>query len=312
LDDNAVFWGVELPLKKRGELKGHAGPVYALCKGRSEQTVFSGSSDGFVAEWNYVLGQVERFSINTGSPIFSLCHVPEKQLLVVGHDNGDLRFVDLAQRQELKLIRHQEKGIFSIVFDAQYQRLYSISGDGRFCAWDAADFRLLIDLPISLEKLRCLVISASHHLFIGCSDGDVVVLEPEFFNEVHRFRAHDLGVNSLVFCGANDFYTGGKDAFLHHYQWLDNSIVLKKKIPAHNYAIYGLCADENSGFVFSCSRDKTLKVFSTPLDFIQRIDRKDSDGHKSSVNALYLDKEKKLLVSTGDDRAIITWMYGSL
>jgi hypothetical protein len=27
------------------------------------------------------------------------------------------------------------------------------------------------------------------------------------------------------------------------------------------------------------------------------------------VNALYLDKEKKLLVSTGDDRAIITWAY---
>lgn len=300
---------MELPLKKRGEVRGHAGPVYALCKGRSEQTVFSGSSDGFVAEWNYELGLPERFSINTGSPIFSLCHLPEKQLLVIGHDNGDLRFVDLAKRQELKLIRHQEKGIFSIVFDANYQRIYSISGDGRFCAWDLNDFRLLIDLPLSLEKLRCLVISPSHHLFVGSADGDVVVLEPEFFNEVHRIRAHDLGVNSLVFSGAFDFYTGGKDAFLHHYQWVNNTIVFKKKIPAHNYAIYGLGADENAGLVFTCSRDKTLKVFSSQLDFLQRIDRKDFDGHKGSVNALYLDAEKKLLVSSGDDRAIMTWYY---
>ena len=80
---------------------------------------------------------------------------------------------------------------------------------------------------------------------------------------------------------------------------------LVKKIPAHNYAIYSIVSLNNKNTILTSSRDKTIKVWSSDLTFMQRLDFKDG-GHKHSVNKIRkLDEDR--FVSVSDDKSIIIW-----
>ena len=69
---------MNIDVKHIATLTGHSGCVYAMDKGISEQTVFSGGSDMFIALWNLETLQAEKFATSFPAPVYAICYIPEK------------------------------------------------------------------------------------------------------------------------------------------------------------------------------------------------------------------------------------------
>lgn len=287
---------------KKKEISGHSAGVYTL--GFDGEKLYSGSADGFVARWLIENGVQDQFSINMKNPVYALRLLNDHQELVVGLSNGDLHFFNLELKVETHFFQQHKKAIFHLYENRTQNHLYSVDAIGMLCVWDLTSKKLRLTLPLSGGKIRRVTCNPDGtYLFVASQDGYIRVFETSFFNEIHRFYAHHDGANCLVLVSDDHLISGGKDAILRKWNWKKEQLI--KEIPAHHYAIYDVLLMNQGNTLVSASRDKTLKIWDTDLNFIEKLDRK-SGGHFHSVNVLHPISENEM-VSAGDDKRIVFW-----
>lgn len=296
------------------EFTGHSASVYALEHGSSPDKIFSGSGDFFLAEWDLEKILPEKFSIKTEATIYSICNIAELGILILGNSNGSLHIIDLKIKKEIKNIFAHTKGVFKIDYNRKKNHFYSLGGDGYLNIWDVNNFELKIAIKISEQKLRSLSIHQNgERLAIACGDGTIRIFETDFYNEISNTTAHLAGVTMVCFHpDGKRIVSGGKDALLNIWIVNDTEIQLEKTIPAHHFSIYAGVFSPDQKFFATCSRDKTIKIWSAAsFDFLLRIDRKDFKAHTHSVNALLWNENSNFLISAGDDKKVMVWKIGS-
>jgi WD40 repeat protein len=289
-------------LQKIREIREHAQGIYDLAVNR-ELGVFTCSGDGFVVLWDVESGKQNPFAVKTSVPAYSVAN--SEELLFIGLNNGDLHWVNFISKEEVKFFQQHRSAIFRLVFDQKNGILVSTDADGFVGVWDTVKMKLNLFFQIPIGKIRAVAFSNDSKLLaLGGQDGSIVILETEFFNEVHRFYAHQDGVTALAFHpDGSSILSGGKDAFLR--VWDIKTWTKLKAFPAHLYAIYGIAFSPDASLFASCSRDKTIKIWNA-LDFSisQKLDVK-AGGHQHSVNALHWAEQG--LISVSDDRRLILW-----
>lgn len=291
-----------------GKLTGHAAPIYALEKGRKPNTIFSGGGDNIVAEWNIETMEPEKFQVKLNFTVYSICHIPEKNLLLIGNAVGGIHVIDLEQKAEIRYFTVQKKSIFSLKYSSITGHFYALSAGGVMTVWQLDGFKLLRTLPLCDGKLRDLAFNEGHKLIaIACGDARIRIFDTEFYNELYTLEGHELSVNAVAFHPSKKLLiSGGRDAYIRFYN-VENGFELVRSIPAHNFAIYSLAFSPDGKYMASASRDKTLKIWSaTDFDTPVRLDYK-NEGHRHSVNALFWSDFEDTLISTGDDKTLRTW-----
>ena len=107
---------INIDVKHIATLAGHSGCVYAIDKGISEHSVFTGSSDMFIALWNLETLQAEKFVASLPAPVYTICHISEKKLLLAGTITGSIHIIDLEKKEEIKILKHHTAPIFDIKY----------------------------------------------------------------------------------------------------------------------------------------------------------------------------------------------------
>ena len=226
--------------------------------------------------------------------------------LMVGTNAGDLYIFDLENRSEIKHFVQHKSAVFNVIENEQKNVFYSADADGNVAVWDSMTFELKLFLPLGCGKIRRMSVSADgSFLAIGGQDGFVRVLDTEYYNEVSLFYAHQDGVSAVIFHPDNKeiLYSGGKDAILRLWEW--KSGTMKKEIPAHNFVVYDILTLPESKCIVSASRDKTMKIWTEDLIFLERIDQR-TGGHRHSVNSIAKLSDDQF-ISASDDKRMITW-----
>ncbi len=291
------------------ELSGHGGPVYALTAGRTAGRVLSGSADRNVAEWDLENLEASPFSVQLEGTAFSIDHIPERSLLCIGRSNGSLHLIDLDQKKEIKHWKAHRNGIFDLQYSFHTGHLYSLGGDGILSLWSLEDLSLFRQIPLSEKKLRMMALDTSHNrIAIATGDARIRILDTELYNELHTLEAHHPGANIVRFHpNGKHLLTAGRDAHLSVWELSGNPLMMKT-LPAHYYSIYALEFSPDEKYFATASRDKTIKIWDTEtFEFLAKIDRPNTGGHRGSVNALHWDESTGYLVSSGDDGKIMIW-----
>lgn len=291
---------------KKADLQAHSAALYALAPGRTEGTIFSGGADKVVAEWNIAEQKTNPFAIRTESTIYSLKNLGKQ--LAIGTMAGNIHIIDLDEKSEIKNLKLHEKGVFYLQRHPTEPWLYACGGDGKVSVWNTEDWNLLWEIKFSSAKIRRIAFDNAGNLAaIACGDGSIKIIETGQQRVLYDLSAHAESTNSVVFLPNGDLLSGGKDALLKRWNKNDG-FSLNESIPAHNYAIYDLVLSPDGKILSSVSRDKTIKLWDaenieTPL----RLDRAKNKAHLNSVNAALWLENENLLVTCGDDRAVMVW-----
>ncbi len=287
--------------RKEREISGHAGAIYSCTFDGSY--IYSGSADKFVARWIPEEGVQDKFAIRFEHSIYAVEYTAP--YLLVGRSDGGVHVFNAETRVEEKYFTQHTKAIFTISVNSKNSQCYVADADGNVSIWDLDSWDLLLYLPLNCGKIREIAISSDGSRIAVCGqDGTLRIFDTDTFNEIYTIEAHKDGATSACFDGdSNDLlFSGGKDAILR--LWDLPSGACLKEVPAHNFAIYKIMQIGNT--LITISRDKTVKVFSNELQFIQRLDHKEG-GHKHSVNdAVQMDEKR--FVTCGDDSKMVIWM----
>lgn len=304
---------MKVSMKAVAQMTGHNASVYALTEGRTPGHLLSGGADKMVAEWNLESFDSQPFAIRMESTVYSLCLIPEHQILLIGTAQGGIHVIDLEQKKEIRHLAFHQQGIFHLCWSAARQQFLALSADGSFTVWDGKQFALERHLFLCEAKLRQAAFSAdSQQVAIAGGDGKVRIFNANDYSLIQELSGHDRSVNAVAWHPSKPLLlTGGYDAHLRFWA-SDQGFKLVHSIPAHNFAIYGIDFHPTGDFVATASRDKTVKVWDAhSFEVLQRLDRK-AGGHLNSVNSVKWMQNGKQLVSTGDDRSIVVWEFSKL
>ena len=271
--------------------------------------IFSGGGDHILAEWDLNSGEPSGVVAQIPGVIFSSLVIKEKNILLLGDNQGGLHVLDLNTRQELRYLKAHSEGVFHINWNSKYAHIYVFGADGAFSVWDIDTFECLCQKVICKGKIRSSSLSKNGE-FIALAGGDGIAryVSCKDFSIIHEWEAHRRSLNSICFDPSGRFIlTGGKDAYLKIWDAQDENRLIKE-VPAHNYAIYSIAFHPDGHLFATCSMDKTIKIWDArDFNFLLRIDREKYQGHRNSVNSLIWSDFNHYLVSGSDDRTVIVW-----
>ncbi|MCU0433769.1 MAG: WD40 repeat domain-containing protein [Bacteroidia bacterium] len=294
-------------IRKRYSLTGHSGAVYALTQGFTPGQILSGSSDRFIASWNMETGAQDGFTAQLPAPVYSLLNLREKQLLLAGTGAGSVHFIDTEKRSEIKILQLHTAAVFDLLAAPAHGLFFSAGGDGQLAVGDVDTLELLKIRKLCTGKVRGLALHPQGNLLaVASGDGNVRIFELPAVTEIACFAAHAQSANCVSWAPDGSFLlSGGKDAHLN--VWNENFERIES-IPAHNYAIYSIAWSPDGNYFATGSRDKTVKIWDPATrNIIVRLNRERFNGHHNSVNRLLWTDYHDLLISTGDDRALLAW-----
>ena len=285
---------------------GHTAGVYDLIR-MSDKTFLSASGDRLVVSWNIDQPEQGNLIARAADSIYAICYLADNNELLIGQAKGEIHVIDLSTNQEKKLLKVNDKGVFSIVENRFKNKIYVLGGDGVLSVLSLTDYSLIFKQKISTMKLRSVFFDEElNKTFVGCGEGMFYVFDDDTMELLSSDQISKQGfsINAIVNFTDEIIICGGRDAHLRWIQKNDLSIV--NTVPAHNYAIYKISFSPNKKMFATASRDKTLKIWDAATqEIVQRIEHS-NDGHLNSVNTLVW-MDDSTLVSAGDDRTINIW-----
>lgn len=296
-----------IDVRKVTAFTGHSSPVYALEAGVSDNLLFSGSGDKFLALWNLETLEAEKFAAKFPSTIYTICYVPERKIMFIGTSAGSIHVLDLERKTEIKILQHHTDAVFSIRYSIITNCFYSVGADGNFAVCSLESLSLLKIKKLCNQKVRSIDFSFSkNEIAIACGDGYIRIFEMDSLYEKYAIQAHAMACNCVRYNMSGDvLLSGGKDAHLNVW---DKEYQLIKSIPAHNFAIYDIQFSPDGELFATASRDKTLKIWdSSNYELLKRINNEMLQGHVNSVNKIYWTSFTNYLISASDDRSVMVW-----
>jgi WD40 repeat protein len=295
-------------VQKIAQLTGHNAAIYALAPGRDEKHLLSAAGDGWVAEWNLEDPDTGRLVAKVDTQIFSLCSLPDENVLVVGNMNGGVHWVDLADEKDTRNVAHHSKGVYGICRVGQ--SIFTAGGDGKLTRWSVKERRSLESFHLANQSLRAVVYNENRNeLAVGASDHAIYFLDAQTMELRHQIeKAHDNSVFVVRYSPDGKYLlSGGRDAHLKSWA-LEDDFELKHSLPAHLFTINDVVFHPQGHLFATASRDKTLKIWDAEnFKLVKVLEGLRDGGHFNSVNRLFWSSHEETLISASDDRSLILW-----
>ena len=219
----------QFQLNKVAHLNGHRASVFAVAMGFGEHTIISGSGDGWIVNWDLRQPKEGQLIAKVEGQIFSLHAIQNTNVIVAGTYAGNVHFIDLKNKSNIKIFPHHPKGVFAIFQVGE--NIFTGGGDGVLTKWaqrptsDTPDFQAIESIKLSHNNLRSIDYSPERNeIVIGASDTNIYFVNPATMKLTGRIlEAHENSVFIAKYLKDNLILSGGRDAQLKAWS-LDTSV----------------------------------------------------------------------------------------
>lgn len=294
-----------IQIKKIHSLTGHNDCLYALCK-YDDSRFFSAGGDGMVVQWDLDNPEVGKMVAQVPNSVYALAYRLDKKLLVVGQNFSGIHLIDVEQKSEVQSRAITDKAIFDIQTTSKV--IYVGTGGGELIMLDW-ELNVLKSSKHSTQSARSIAINEHRkEIVVGYSDFFIRVFDLESLELKKAFKAHDISVFSVRYHPTLPLLVSGSRDARFKFWDLDNDYALVEEVVGHMYAINDIEFSESGKYFFTCSMDKSIKVWdANHFRLLKVIDKSRHAGHATSVNKLLWMNYKDWLVSCSDDRTISVW-----
>ncbi len=298
---------VKIEVNKIHTLTGHRDCIYSLEQTGEPNSFFSAAGDGMVVKWDLKNPDNGELIAKVKNSVYSLCHLPNENQLIVGHNFEGLHLIDLATKKEIR----SSKITDSYIFDIKYcnGHVFAATGDGTLVILSVADLSTIAKIRLSEKSVRTIAICPEKNFCAaGYSDNYIRIFDLRTHKLLLEIPAHANSVFTLEFSKDNRFLvSGSRDAHLKVWD-VDSFFEPRESIVAHMYAINSICYSPDKNFFASCSMDKSIKIWDAQqFRLLKVIDKVRHAGHGTSVNKLLWLPYENYLISGSDDRTISVW-----
>ncbi len=226
-------------ITKLGEVTGHSGAVYDLAE--QDEMVFSASADGYIAKWNLTSMEQDPFSIRCSTPpysieiankhlwfglssgdlhivdlvkkeevkfyqqhqsaIFTIAHIPSKNVVITGDADGNLAIWN-DSNLSLLLFLPLNCGKIRKINIKKDQKLFVVHGqDEKIRIFETTNFNELITLNGHENGANCSVFIDENEekLLSGGKDGLLKVWNWQEEKLLKTIPAHNYAIYDLLF-----------------------------------------------------------------------------------------------------------------
>ncbi len=294
-------------VNKLHSFTGHRDCVYTLQGGEQPNLFFSGAGDGMVVLWDLQNPGDGELMAKLPNSIYSLHHLADKKLLVVGQNFSGIHLIDYQNKSELASLQLTASYIFDI--QSFNNDLVIATGDGSVIIVDLEAWTLKKSISLSDKSARAIAINPTRgEVAIGYSDHAIRIFSLGDYALKQEIKAHDNSVFTLSYSPDGDYlFSGARDARLKVWE-VNSNYALAAEVAAHLYAINHLTFSPDGTLFATASMDKSIKVWRTKnVELLKVIDKGRHAGHGTSVNKLLWTSFNNQLVSASDDRTISAW-----
>ena len=296
----------QFQLNKVAHLKGHRASVFAVSMGFGSHTIISGSGDGWIVNWDLRKPEEGKLIAKVEGQIFALHAIENRNIIVAGTYAGNVHFIDLRDKSNIKIFPHHPKGVFTIFQIGDY--IFTGGGDGVITKW-SPEFKPVESLKLSHSNLRSIDYSEKRNeMVVGCSDTNIYFINPDTMKLTGRImEAHENSVFTAKYLSDNLILSGGRDAQLKAWS-IGSKVNCLSTQSAHWFTINDIAINLQKRIFATASRDKTIRIWDIDdFSLLKVIDKEKNEGHVNSVNKLFWSSYKNYLISASDDRSLAIW-----
>ncbi len=296
-----------IQVNKLHTFTGHRDCVYALQPGDQPNLFFSAAGDGMVVQWDLQNPGDGELIASLPNSIYSLLHLADKKLLVVGQNFSGIHLMDYQNKKELASLQLTSSAIFDI--QQLENDLIVATGDGVVTIVDLEKWIVKKRILASEKSARAIALNLiKGEMAVGYSDHFIRFFSLDDFKLKQEINAHQNSVFALQYSPDGNFLlSGSRDARIKSWD-VNSDYHLIEKVAAHLYAVNHITFSPNGKYFASASMDKSIKVWNTEdLKLLKVIDKGRHAGHGTSVNKLLWTSFNNQLVSASDDRTISAW-----
>jgi WD40 repeat protein len=295
----------KVEVTKEASYSGHTDCVYAICKGEKETEFYTSGGDGMIVKWDLEVPDEGVLVSKLDNSVYTLHYMDIQKVLVVCENQKGIRFLDVSNHKEIFNIPLNGFTFFDC---KQLNNLLFVSTfQGAIYVIDFSKQALIYTIKESTQSARCIAINTEfNELYVGYSDCTIRVFDIHTFAFKNTLLAHSNSVFSLVYLPSSQLLvSGSRDAQLKTWN-VNSNYENTRSIPAHLFAINHMVTSANNKYLFTCSMDKSIKVWDADtFTLLKVIDKSRHAGHGTSINKLLYINDK--LVSISDDRKISVW-----
>nr|XP_009858703.1 kinesin-like protein KIF21A [Ciona intestinalis] len=271
--------------------KGHHKAV--LCIHATDHLLFSGSKDRTVKVWNLV----------TGQEIMSL----------EGHPNN----VNIVKHCPINGLVYSVSLCYIKVWDirshAKCIRVLSSSGGNQLVGNFMRTIPRTNRMPDNESIINDLTLSSDSKMLFCATTTHAKVVELNKFGVIGKLIGHKGNIMTMCIprLGNSTVITGAKDHFIKVFDLsngISGNVVPSRTLePPHMDGVEFLLLSTNENFLFSCSRDKSIKKWDMDTKTVVRSEYGAHGNWICAMDLVRSNNDQELLVSGGRDGLLKLW-----
>ncbi|MGV3540345.1 MAG: WD40 repeat domain-containing protein, partial [Rufibacter sp.] len=263
-----------------------------------------------VVKWDLTQPENGEVVAKVSSSVYALKFVPERNWLLIGHNQNSLEVLDLSAKAVVKTIPlPSPAAIFDIQYHGETQTTFLGLGDGTLVQIDLAKLEVQKVVRLAEKSARTIALHPEKpEMAVGLSDHRILILDSQTLAVKQTLEGHTNSVFTVAYSPNGQYLlSGGRDAHLKVWhvaqQYEEHASII-----AHLFTLNHITFSPNGRLFATCSMDKSVKVWDAEtFKLLKVIDKARHAGHGTSVNKLFWSAHWNQLVSCSDDRSIAVW-----